>query len=183
MLTQFPSVFVWPTEHFLLHSDFDSVFSAATACSFYIDHWTWGSYLREGAFFGQGALVHFLQQLLQCVPDSGMVPLLCRKVLKLCTAVKYRTEKILKKEINPHSHQPFGRGTPSKHFCWSGSAYKTRLRHNRTGRSCQVTSILHLHRPAPPNSFKNMFSFLFASSKRGKGKMLNWIAGFQISAI
>lgn len=41
------------------------------------------SYLRQRTLFGQSALVHFLQQLFESVPDRRVVPLLTGQVLQL----------------------------------------------------------------------------------------------------
>lgn len=40
-------------------------------------------YLWQGTLFGQSALVHFFEQLLQCIPDGRMVPLFTRQILQL----------------------------------------------------------------------------------------------------
>lgn len=41
------------------------------------------SYLWQRTLFGQSALVHFFEQLFQCVPDGCMIPLLTRQILQL----------------------------------------------------------------------------------------------------
>lgn len=39
------------------------------------------SYLGQRTLFGQSALVHFFEQLFQCVPDGCVIPLLTRQIL------------------------------------------------------------------------------------------------------
>lgn len=80
---------VWRLDHTVDHKHFPhkhmhalSFSSCMCAC--------WRSscllYLRQWALLGQGALVHFLQELLQSVPHCGVTPLLRRQVLQFRAA-------------------------------------------------------------------------------------------------
>ena len=56
------------------------------------------SYLWQRTLFGQSALVHFLEQLFESVPDSRVVPLLAGQILQLwkATASQNHTQASVK---------------------------------------------------------------------------------------